>query len=93
MNSLTIKERKNLINRILREQDDIAITKRHFSMIQSVIKHVIIMIITITLTIPVVYFSVNMSLEASINNYRKSQTLFKNLYREKGKIQKISNIR
>lgn len=93
MNSLTIKERKNLINRILREQDDIAITKRRFSMIQSVIKHVIIMIITITLTIPVVYFSVNMSLEASINNYRKSQTLFKNLYREKGKIQKISNIR
>ena len=93
MNSLTIKERKNLINRILREQDDIAITKRLFSMIQSVIKHVIVMIITITLTIPVVYFSVNMSLEASINNYRKSQTLFKNLYREKGKIQKISNIR
>lgn len=93
MNSLTIKERKNLINRILREQDDIAITKRRFSMIQSVIKHVIIMIITITLTIPVVYFSVNMSLEASINNYRKSQTLFKNLYREKGKIQKIPNIR
>lgn len=93
MNSLTIKERKNLINRILREQDDIAITKRRFSMIQNVIKHVIIMIITITLTIPVVYFSVNMSLEASINNYRKSQTLFKNLYREKGKIQKIPNIR
>ena len=86
MNSLTIKERKNLINRILREQDDIAITKRRFNMIQSVIKHVIIMIITITLTIPVVYFSVNMSVEASINNYRKSQTLFKNLYREKCKI-------
>ena len=40
--SLTVKERKNLINRILREQDDIAITKRRLNMFQTVVKHVII---------------------------------------------------
>lgn len=84
--SLTVKERKNLINKILREQDDIAITKKRLNMIQAIIKHSIIAIITIAISIPVIYFTVNTSLEASINNYRRSKTIFKTLYREKGKI-------
>ena len=84
--SLTVKERKNLINRILREQDDIALTRRRLGLVQTVIKHSIIAIITISLAIPAVYFTINASLEASINNYRRSQTIFKTLYKEKGKI-------
>lgn len=88
--SLTVKERKNLINRILREQDDIAITKRRLSLIQTFIKHSIIAIITIAIAIPVVYYTINASLEASINNYRRSQSIFKTLYREKGKIKKTN---
>ena len=86
--SLTVKERKNLINRILREQDDISMTKRRLGMIQAIIKHTIIAIITIAITIPVIYFTINTSLEATINNYRNSQTIFKTLYKEHGKIQK-----
>ena len=85
--SLTVKERKNLINRILREQDDIAITKRRLNPVQTVIKHSIIAIITAAIAIPVVYYTINASLEASIDNYRRSQSIFKTLYREKGKIQ------
>lgn len=84
--SLTVKERKNLINRILREQDDIAITKRRLGLIQTIIKHTVIAIITLSVSIPVVYWTVNASLEASINNYRRSETIFKTLYKEKGKI-------
>ncbi len=84
--SLTVKERKNLINKILREQDDIAITKKRFNMFQAVIKHSIIAIITISISVPVIYYIINASLEASINNYRNSQSIFKTLYREKGKI-------
>ena len=84
--SLTVKERKNLINRILREQDDIAITKRRLTLVQTIIKHSIVAIVTITIAIPVIYFTINASLEASINNYRRSQTIFKTLYKEKGKI-------
>ena len=91
IDSLTVKERKNLINRILREQDDIALTKRRLSVIQTVIKHVIIAIITITISVPIIYWAVNASLEASINNYRRSQTIFKTLYREKGKIKTQNN--
>ena len=45
--SLTVKERKNLINRIIREQDDISITKKRLTMIQAVIKHTVIAIVTI----------------------------------------------
>lgn len=86
MESLTVKERKNLINRILREQDDIAITKRRLGILQTIIKHTIIVIVTISIAIPITYWVVNASLEASINNYRHSQTIFKTLYREKGKI-------
>ena len=86
--SLTVKERKNLINRILREQDDIALTKKRLGLVQAIIKHSIIAVITISIAIPVVYWTVNASLEASINNYRRSQTLFKTMYKDKGKIRK-----
>ena len=86
---LTLKERKNLINRILREQDDIAITKKRLTLFQTVIKHSIVAIITIAIAIPVVYWTINASLEATINNHRRSQKIFKTLYREKGKIKQI----
>ena len=87
INSLTVKERKNLINKILREQDDIAITKQRFRIVQTVIRHAIVAILTIAVSIPIIYFTINTSLEASINNYRRSQTIFQTLYKEKGKIQ------
>lgn len=92
IDSLTVKERKNLINRILREQDDIAITKRRLNMVQTVIKHSIVAIITIAIFIPVIYYTINASLEASINNYRRSQGMFKTLYKEKGKIKKTTHV-
>lgn len=86
IDSLTVKERKNLINKILREQDDIAITKQRFKIINTIIKHAIVAILTITLSIPVIYWTINASLEATINNYRRSQTVFQTLYKENGKI-------
>lgn len=86
IDSLTVKERKNLINRLLREQDDITITKRRLSLIQTIIRHCIISIITIAITIPIAYWTINASLEATINNYRRSKTIFNTLYKEKGKI-------
>lgn len=86
IDSLTVKERKNLINKILREQDDIAITKQRFKIINTIIKHAIVAILTITLSLPVIYWTINASLEATINNYRRSQTIFQTLYKENGKI-------
>lgn len=88
--SLTVKERKNLINRILKEQDNIVITKKRFNTIQTCIKHAIIAILTIAIATPIIYFTINASLEATINNHRRSQTIFKTLYKEKGKIKNVN---
>ena len=84
--SLTVKERKNLINRILRQQDDIAITKKKFRNVQGIINHIIVAILTLALTIPIVYYAINASLEATINNHRNAQTIWQTLYKEHGKI-------
>ncbi len=84
--SLTVKERKNLINGILRQQDDIAITKLRFKVIQTIIRHVIITVLTVAISIPVVYYAINASLEATINNHRRAQTNWQTLYKEHGKI-------
>lgn len=86
IDSLTVKERKNLINKILREQDDIAITKQRFQKAQTIIKHAIVAILTVAISIPAIYFTINASLEASINNYRRSQSMFQTLYKQGGKI-------
>ena len=86
IDSLTVKERKNLINRIIREQDSIAVTKRRFGKMQTILTHTIVAILTITIAIPCIYWTINASLEATINNYRASQTVFEQLYKEHGKI-------
>jgi len=86
IDSLTVKERKNLINRIIREQDAIALTKNRLNKLQMIITHLIIAIITITISVPCIYWLVNASLEATINNYRASKSNFGQLYREHGKI-------
>lgn len=86
--SLTVKERKNLINKVLKEQSDIAITKIRFKKYETILRHLIVAILTIAISIPIVYFVINASLESSINNYRKSQNLFKVLYKEQGKIKR-----
>ena len=87
IDSLTVKERKNLINRILKEQDAIALTKRRLGKAQTIITHAIIAILTIVLAIPCIYWAINASLETTIDNYRASQSIFEQLYKEKGKIQ------
>ena len=51
IDGLTVKERKNLINDILRQQDDISITKQRFAFIQTVIRQVIIAVLTISISI------------------------------------------
>ena len=86
---MTVKERKNLINKILHEQDDINITKQRWKKARTIMGHAIVAIITLAVSVPIVYYAINASLEASINNYRRSQANFQTLYRENGKITKM----
>jgi hypothetical protein len=48
--------------------------------------HVIIAILTLAISIPLVYSAINASLEATINNHRNAQTNWQTLYKEHGKI-------
>ena len=86
--SLTVKERKNLINTILRQQDDILITKKRFRVIQNLFLHILISVIIFLTAVPVVYYVINASLEATINNHRNAQSNWQVLYKEHGKISK-----
>ncbi|MCQ2739188.1 MAG: hypothetical protein MJ237_03045 [bacterium] len=86
MDSLTVKERKNLINRIIKEQDSIALTKQRLAKFQMIITHLIVAVITIAIAVPCIYFIINASLETTINNYRNSKSMFQTLYKQKGKI-------
>ena len=86
IDGLTVKERKNLINGILRQQDDIAITKQRFKVMQTIIRQVVIAILTVSISIPLVYHAINASLEATIDNHRRSQTNWQTLYKEHGKV-------
>ena len=88
---LTVKERKNLINNILRQQDDISITKQRFALIQTIIRAVIIAILTLSVSIPLVYYVINASLEATIDNHRRSQSNWQTLYKQHGKITQNMN--
>ena len=90
IDGLTVKERKNLINGILRQQDDVSITKQRFALIQTILRQVIIAVLTLSISIPLVYYVINISLEATVDNYRRSQTNWQVLYKQHGKIQNLN---
>ncbi len=87
ISSLSIQERKDIINSILREQDDIRIAKKEEIRRRKLIAHLLLGIITFVVCIPLLYTIVNKCLEATIENYKRSQYNFEVLYKERGKIQ------
>ncbi len=87
INSLSIQERKDIINSILREQDDIRIAKREEARRKKLITHLLIGVISFVVCVPLLYLLVNKCMEATISNYKRSQYNFEVLYKERGKIQ------
>ena len=88
MKTFTLEQIAQVTGGMLSKVKDVAITKKRLSLMQTFIKHAIIAIITISVAIPIIYTTINASLEASINNYRRSQTLFQTLYKPHGKVKK-----
>ena len=86
MNSLTLQERKDIINSILHGENlkekrlKEAQKKKEF-MIQ-----VIIVAFCIIIGFPLLYKLTNFCLTATINSYKEAQTNFEKLYKETGKI-------
>lgn len=86
IDSLSIEERKKLINKVLYEQNIISEQKKaELKKKESTIK-TFISIITFLIAVPVIYMIFNVSMEATIQNYRHSKTNFEVLYKETGKI-------
>ena len=86
INSLSIKERKKLINKILHEQDEYSQKRREMRERSKFTKQIIIMVLTVTLSLPIFFVLLNKSIEITILNYQQAQQNFVKLYKEQGKI-------
>lgn len=83
---LSIDDRNRLINKVIYEQHVVDKKKNAFEERKKYIKHLVVVCLTMILGFPLIFFVVNMSLQASISNYEQSQKNFEKLYKEKGKI-------
>lgn len=91
MESLSIPERRDLINKILKEQNEIAIKKKESeARIRNVINWVLAFV-TVTVSLPIIFIMVNKATEITVVNYGQSKANFTRLYREKGKIQQVNS--
>lgn len=91
IDSLSLNERKQLINDVLREQNAISeAQKAEKARIERIIKTAIALV-TFIISVPIVYLIFNVSMEATIQNYRHSKSNFEVLYKETGKIKINSN--
>lgn len=90
IDSLTIDERKQLINNVLHEQNELTEAQRAERKRKEAVTKLILAIVTFLISVPVIYLIFNISMEATIQNYRHSKSNFEVLYKETGKI-KLNN--
>lgn len=89
IDSLSLKERKEVINQVLAYQNNYTKEQRkEREKIEKTIKSMIA-IATFLIAIPVFYFLFNVCLEATIQNYKHSKSNFEVLYKETGKIKPV----
>lgn len=86
MESLSQDERKNIINRVLKNQNQLSIEKKKRDEKVEYTAHVILACITFIVVFPIMFIGVNKALEATISNYQQAKSNFSKLYREQGKI-------
>lgn len=89
--SLSAKDRKKIINNILREQDIVSRKKRKIKEKVKFTNQVIIMVLTVVIALPVFFVLLNKSIEVTIINYQQAQQNFVKLYKEQGKIKSYKN--
>lgn len=87
IDNLSIDDRKTIINNILREQDELGKKRKQVAERNRFTRHAIVALLTAIISLPLLFFLVNKSLEVTMANYKQAQKNFMNLYRDKGKIQ------
>lgn len=93
VDSMSIYERRALINSIIHEKYSSDNKKQVVSKRTIYVKKLIIACLTVIISFPVLFFAVNKALEISIANYTQSEKNFEKLYREKGKVVNYQNFR
>lgn len=91
IDSLSIDDRKKIINDILHDRDVVAKRTRHFKENAKFANQILIMVFTVVLALPIFFFLLNKSIETTIVNYQQAQQNFVKLYREQGKIKNYKN--
>lgn len=86
MESLSMNERRSVINKILKEQNNISIKEREFNQKKRFLKHAILACFTFIIGFPLMFICVNKSLLTSISNYQLAKENFRKLYKEQGKV-------
>lgn len=90
IDSLSIAERKQLINEVLHDQRNISEAQRQEQQRKEAVTKLMLGIVTFIIAVPLIYLIFNISMEATIQNYKHSKSNFEVLYKETGKI-KINN--
>ncbi len=86
--SLSTDERRKIINKILKEQNEFSIKDRANKERSRFLKHVLLSVFTFIIFFPIVFIYVNKALLISIDNYEQAKENFSKLYKEHGKIQR-----
>lgn len=86
MENLSNAEKKEVINKILREQNKLTKEERERRAKTKYFKHAVLACCTFIVFFPLMFILVNKSLESSITNYQKTKGTFTRLYKQQGKI-------
>lgn len=86
IDSLSINERRAVINKVLREQNELSIEERAFQKKKQFLVHLVIALITFVISFPLLFFCVNKSMEFTITNYNRAKQNITRLYKPGGKI-------
>ena len=86
--SLPSEKRTEVVNTIIsayrdEQKDDVDTVKT-----KKFIKHLIVVVLTIAIGFPLVFYITNASIEATVNSYREVQNNFEKLYQQKGGVKR-----
>lgn len=89
MEALSIKERRDVVNKILREHNRASIKEKETARRKKFIKHIIFACVTFIIIFPIMFFIVNTSMMATMKNYQLAKDNFSKLYKQQGKVQQL----
>lgn len=89
MEGLSVDERREVINKILRQQDTATQNrlKRSAQINKSI--NTFIAVVTFIVFLPIMFIILNKSIQVTIHNYSQASSNFSKLYKDHGKIQSL----